>query len=250
VALSGGVDSALLASLAHEVLGPNAVAVTGVSPSLSQQELDSARQLATEVGIRHLELETRELTRESYQANAGDRCYHCKSELYDVMLEHPQLKGYTAIDGTQASDLIDDRPGAIAATERGVRSPLRTFGFDKAAIRQLAKERQLSSHDRPARPCLASRVPVGTRVNAELLAKIEALESILAGEGFSIYRARCEEVRLVVEISPEELAENLTGVWRQRLDAFARQLGFSERWLDLKGYGGSGPPRLEALAGD
>ena len=80
--------------------------------------------------------------------------------------------------------------------------------------------------------------------------KIEALESILAGEGFSIYRARCEEVRLVVEISPEELAENLTGVWRQRLDAFARQLGFSERWLDLKGYGGSGPPRLEALAGD
>lgn len=250
VALSGGVDSALLASLAYEVLGPQAVAVTGVSPSLSQQELESARRLAREVGIRHLELETRELDRESYRANAGDRCYHCKSELYDVILDHPRLKGFTAIDGTQASDFIDDRPGAIAARERGVHSPLRRFGFDKEAIRFLAKERQLSSHDRPARPCLASRVPVGTSVNAELLGKIEALESVLAGEGFSIYRARCEESRLVVEISPVELTENLHGIWRQRVDSFARQLGFSERWLDLRGYGGSGAPRLEALAGD
>mgnify|MGYP001159805177 FL=1 len=250
VALSGGVDSALLASLAHEELGGEAVAVTGVSPSLSQQELESARRLASEVGIRHLELETRELDRESYRANSGDRCYHCKSELYDVILDHPRLNGYTAIDGTQASDVVSDRPGAVAARERGVYSPLRAFGFDKESIRHLARERQLSSHDRPARPCLASRVPVGTTVNAELLGKIEALESVLSGEGFSVYRARCEESRLVVEIAPEELADRLDGSWRQRLNSIARQLGFAERWLDLRGYGGSGSPRLEALAGD
>ena len=250
VALSGGVDSALLASLAHETLGSQAVAVTGVSPSLSTQELESARQLAAQVGIRHLELETRELSKAAYRKNSGDRCYHCKSELYDVILHHPQLQGFTAVDGTQASDQLDDRPGAIAATERGVCSPLRLFGFDKALIRDLARSRELASHDRPARPCLASRVPVGTMVDADLLGKIEALETVLAGEGFWVYRARCEDQRVVVEIDPLELKKQLEGAWRQRLDALARRLGFKERWLDLRGYGGPGEPRLEALAGD
>ncbi len=249
VALSGGVDSALLASLAFDALGADAISVTGISPSLSHQELLSARQLTDQVGIRHLELETHELSREAYRKNSGDRCYHCKSELYDVILGHPALDGFTVVDGTQASDRLDDRPGASAAAERGVQSPLREFGFDKELIRTLARSRNLQSHDRPARPCLASRIPVGTRVDAELLRRIEVLESVLSGEGFSVYRARCEANRLVVEIDRGELKDRQVGAWRQRLDAVARQLGFTERWLDLRGYGGSGEPRLEILAG-
>ncbi|NCG56115.1 MAG: ATP-dependent sacrificial sulfur transferase LarE [Proteobacteria bacterium] len=247
VALSGGVDSALLASLAFEVLGQDAVSVTGISPSLSSQELDAARELSASVGIRHLEVETLELSLPGYQENAGNRCYFCKSELYGVILESPELKEFTVIDGTQASDDVTDRPGAAAALERGVLSPLRMFGFQKTHIRSLAKQRGLSSHDRPARPCLASRIPVGTRVNEKLLRRIETLEAVLSGEGFSVYRARCEEDRLVVEIAATELNERKNEDWRTRLDAVARRLGFSERWLDLRGYGGAGEPILEAL---
>ena len=250
VALSGGVDSALLTCIAFEVLGENAVAVTGISPSLSSQELDSARQLTRQVGIRHLELETHELSRAEYRENSGDRCYHCKSELFDVILQAPALEGFTAVDGTQASDQLDDRPGAIAASERGVYSPLRDFGFNKELIRNLARERNLASHDRPARPCLASRIPVGTRVDADLLRRIEVLESVLSGEGFSVYRARCEEQRLVVEIAVEELESKSDCAWRNRLDAIARQQGFKERLVDLRGYGGAGEPRLEPLVGN
>lgn len=249
VALSGGVDSAVMASLAVEHLGSDAVAVTGISPSLSTQELDAARQSASITGIRHLEVETDELSSPAYRANSGDRCYHCKSELYDVILSVEELAGHTIVDGAQASDDSTDRPGMTASGERGVKSPLRLFGIDKNHVREIAHRRGLPSWNRPARPCLASRVPVGTEVSGDLLGKIEALEALLSGEGFSIYRARCNEHRVVVEIDREQLENCRDDRWRNRLDALARTLGFTDRFLDLRGYGGDGPAHLERLVG-
>jgi len=247
VALSGGVDSAVMASLAHQFLDSDAVAVTGISPSLSVEERRAAQQSSRVVGIRHLEISTDELSRPGYRANSGDRCYHCKSELYDVIHSVEELEGYTILDGAQASDDATDRPGMVASRERAVKSPLRKFGIDKAQVRALARQRGLPSWDRPARPCLASRVPVGTQVDGELLKKVEALEAVLSGEGFSIYRARCSGSRVVVEIKAQELASHCCQGWRRRLDALASSLGFSERWLDTRGYGGVGVPILEPL---
>ena len=211
VALSGGVDSAVMASLAVEHLGSDAVAVTGISPSLSTQELEAARRSASITGIRHLEVETDELSRPDYRANSGDRCYHCKSELYDVILSVEELAGHTIVDGAQASDNSTDRPGMTASGERGVKSPLRLFGIDKNHVREIARHRGLPSWNRPARPCLASRVPVGTEVSSDLLGRIEALEALLSGEGFSIYRARCDDHRVVVEIERGQIGKRSQG---------------------------------------
>lgn len=249
VALSGGVDSAVMASLAFQYLDSDAVAVTGVSPSLSQQERQAARRSADAVGIRHLEMTTDELSRPGYRANNGDRCYHCKSELYDLILAAEELQGHTIVDGAQASDDAGDRPGMRASGERGVESPLREFGIGKSQVRALARQRGLPSWDRPARPCLASRVPVGTEVDVDLLRKVEAIEAILSGEGFSIYRARCAGTRVVIEVDPEELANKRGDDWRRRLDAISLTLGFTDRWLDARGYGGEGVPLLEPLFG-
>lgn len=249
VALSGGVDSALMAALAVEVLGSDAVAVTGISPSLSAEEREAACCSARIAGIRHLEVTTSELSRPGYRANAGDRCYHCKSELYDVILSVEELAQHTIVDGAQASDDSGDRLGMKASGERGVKSPLRQFGIDKQQVRAMALQRGLPSWNRPARPCLASRVPVGTEVDRDLLQKVEALEALLSGEGFSIYRARCGGTRVVVEIDRDQLEQRTDERWRHRFEALARSLGFAECWLDTRGYGGSGAARLEPMMG-
>lgn len=249
VALSGGVDSAVMASLAYQYLGSDSVAVTGVSPSLSREEQQAARDSSSAVGIRHLEVLTEELSRPGYRANRGDRCYHCKSELYDVILSVEELQNHTILDGAQVSDDAGDRPGMKASGERGVESPLRHFGISKTQVRAIAKQRGLPSWDRPARPCLASRVPVGTEVDSDLLRKVEAIEAVLSGEGFNIYRARCGGRRVVIEIDREELAQHGGVEWRRRIDAVASSLGFSDRWLDVRGYGGEGSPLLEPLFG-
>ncbi len=157
------------------------------------------------------------------------------------------MQQHTILDGAQASDVAGDRPGMKASGERGVESPLRIFGIDKTQVRALALQRQLPSWDRPARPCLASRVPVGTEVDSELLEKVEVLELFLSRQGFLIYRARCSEARVVIEIDAQELSTQQGGDWRRRLDALARSLGFNQRWLDKRGYGGTGAPLLEPL---
>jgi len=189
------------------------------------------------------DLETEELDHPGYRANRGDRCYHCKTELYSRIRTStdPRLEGVTVIDGTHAEDLAGDRPGIVAAGEQGVSSPLREFGFTKTEIRSLAREMGLPNWDRPARPCLASRIPVGTEVDRELLAKVEALEILLAGEGFSIFRARCDRQEVVIELGTEELERRRENGWRRRLRAFAGRLGYDQVRLDLRPYGGKGP---------
>ena len=206
VALSGGVDSSLLLHEAHQVLGDRVVAVTGVSASLSRSELREARQVADHIGARLIEVETEELESEEYRANRGDRCFYCKNELYGMISRDPRLREHHIADGTNADDVAGDRPGMRAAAAIGVVSPLREAEFGKSDIRSLARFRGLSNWDRPARPCLASRIAVGTQVDARKLADVEALEAVLSRHGFSGYRARIVDRRVLVEVGLDEVA--------------------------------------------
>lgn len=251
VALSGGVDSSLLLSVAHEVLGDAAVGAVGVSPSLATAELEDARAVAASIGAGLLEIPTHELDRPGYVANDGARCYHCKTELYLRIAGHPDLAGRTVLDGTNADDIADDRPGMRAAREREVRSPLREAGLGKTAIRAWARERGLAVWDKPARPCLASRVPVGTTVDAERLRAAERLEGVLSGAGFRVHRARVEREAVTVELGRDELPRLEEPGWRHRFVSLARELGFARVRVDERGYGAPGPPRLrDLLPGD
>ena len=166
VAFSGGVDSSLVSAVAARVLGDRVLAVTAVSPALATGELDGARAVACAVGIAHEVIDTDELAREGYRRNGPDRCYHCKSELYTQLAGLAVTRGFEALfSGANVDDLGDWRPGLLAAAEHDVRHPLVEAGFGKAAVRALAHELELPSADKPAMPCLASRLPFGTEVD-------------------------------------------------------------------------------------
>ncbi|MCA8960837.1 MAG: hypothetical protein KDC38_10000 [Planctomycetes bacterium] len=257
VALSGGVDSSLLLAEAHRVLGAGVVAVTGVSASLGAAELTLAREIAADVGVDLIELPTSELTIPSYRANRGDRCFFCKTELYGRMSTHPKLEGYTLVDGTNADDRPDDRPGMRAARRWRVESPLRDAGLGKPAIRRLARERQLRNWDRPARPCLASRIAVGVEVDAEKLRDVEAMESVLDRHGFAVYRARVVDrgsgLEVVIALGREELRRTTTRQtpnWLEEVREIAASRGYLGVTLDPDGYrapgdSGENSPRSE-----
>ncbi|MEE8142872.1 MAG: ATP-dependent sacrificial sulfur transferase LarE [Planctomycetota bacterium] len=238
VAFSGGVDSTLLYCEARRVLGDEAVAVIGISPSLAQLELKEARLMAAHLRAPLLEIETHELEREAYRANRGDRCFHCKSELYQCLTAQESLLGWTLCDGTHAEDRGVDRPGMRAASHWGVESPLRKAGFGKKEIRELARLRGLPNWNRPGRPCLASRVRTGTRVDAEILGHVETLEAILDGAGFRIYRARTDGRDIILEFAPEELGRLGESRWREEFLAKASDLGYARVLVTLAGYGG------------
>ncbi len=243
VALSGGVDSALLLAVARAALGDGAVGATGVSPSLSTDELMSARTVALALGVPLLEIATHELERPEYVANAGDRCFHCKTELYGLLAGHPQLRGRVLVDGTHAEDPSGDRPGMRAASEQGVRSPLREAGLGKRAIRAWARELGLPNWSRPARPCLASRVGIGTEVTTGRLETIAALETILAEEAFRVFRARIDGELVVIQLGRAELSRLPEPRWRTRIVERARALGISRVLFDEDGYRAPGEPR-------
>ncbi|MEM7168323.1 MAG: ATP-dependent sacrificial sulfur transferase LarE [Planctomycetota bacterium] len=236
VALSGGVDSSLLYAEARRVLGEDAVAFVGVSASLSTADLTTAREVATHLEAPLLELSTDELDNPRYRANVGDRCYFCKSALFDRAATEQSLTGWTLCDGSNAEDLASDRPGMQAGSERGVCSPLRDVGFGKEEIRALARLRGLENWNRPARPCLASRVQVGTEVNTDVLSHVEALETVLAEAGFRIYRARIENERVTVVLGKDELSRLGEADWTGRFTARAEALGYRTVLVDLNGY--------------
>lgn len=239
VAFSGGVDSSLLYARARRVLGARALGVIGVSPSLGGAELAIARRVAAEIDAPLVELPTSELERPAYRANAGDRCYHCKSELFDRVVAAARFPGWTVCDGTHAGDATQDRAGWRAGQERGVRSPLREVGLDKADVRALARADGLSVWDRPARPCLASRVAVGHEVTRSVLADIEAFESVLAAARFRVYRARVAGDRVTIELGQEELTRADESHWRAELADLARARGYRDVLVDPDGYRGS-----------
>jgi uncharacterized protein len=211
VAFSGGVDSSLVAAIAARTLGDRSLAVTAVSPALATGELDGARAVARAIGVTHEVIRTDELAREGYRRNGPDRCYHCKSELYTQLGVLAAARGFDVLlSGANTDDLGDWRPGLRAAAEHGVRHPLVEAGFGKAEVRALAHELGLPSADKPAMPCLASRLPFGTEVEPGILAQVDRAERAMKALGFRELRVRHLGETGRVELGATELARALT----------------------------------------
>jgi uncharacterized protein len=239
VAFSGGVDSAVVAQAAQLALGENALAVTGVSPSLASGELEAATELAQQIGIRHEVLRTNEFSQPAYVRNAGDRCYHCKTELYRQLEQLRQHVGsdYVLANGANVDDLGDYRPGMQAAAEHAVRSPLADCGLNKAEVRALAAHWNLPVWDKPASPCLSSRVAYGEEVTPERLAMIDQAEQYLRQLGLRTVRVRYHRGDLArLEVPAEAIASLCEPETRTALAAKLRSLGFRFVTLDLEGF--------------
>lgn len=237
VAFSGGVDSSYLAWAAHTALGDGALAVTAVSPSYPAAHRRMAEQVVREFALRHRFVETREMDSADYRANAPDRCYHCKSELFRVLGALRDQLGFDAVAyGVNTDDTGDFRPGHRAAAERGVLSPFLDVGLSKAEIRALSRAAGLPTADLPASACLSSRLPYGTEVTPERLAQVEEGEERLRGLGFRQLRVRHHGELARVEIDPSELARALDPAMARAIVAALKPLGFRYVSLDLEGY--------------
>lgn len=238
VAFSGGVDSAVVAKAAHLALGERAVAITGFSASLADGELEEASRVAALIGIRHELLATDEFEQAAYRQNAPDRCYHCKTELYSQIERRlPTLGVAFVVNGNNADDLHDFRPGHRAATEHRVRSPLAECGIGKAEVRQLAAGWELPLWDKPATPCLSSRVAYGEEVTAERLAMIDRAEQYLRGLGLRVVRVRYHRGDVArLEVPADEFLRLCSPEVRQPLVEQFRRIGFQFITLDLEGF--------------
>jgi pyridinium-3,5-biscarboxylic acid mononucleotide sulfurtransferase len=238
VAFSAGVDSTVVAKAAKLALGDRAVAVTGVSASLAGGELDEARRLAALIGIRHEVLDTHELADPDYLKNAPDRCYHCKSELYDKIEPLAKRLGLAVIvNGANRDDLGDYRPGMASAAERLVRSPLVECGLGKAEVRGLAAYWELPIWDKPAMPCLSSRIAYGEEVTPERLAMIDKAERALRATGLRELRVRYHKGDLArIEVPADALEMLLREPLHSQLVAELKEAGFKFITLDLEGF--------------
>ena len=238
VALSAGVDSALVALLAHKALGDHAVAVTGVSESLPPHELEIAKETAKEIGIEHLVVQTYELQNPEYTSNRADRCYYCKDTLYRELRTLANGLGLEEIlDGTQVDDLGDDRPGFRAAQEAGVKSPLLMASFSKAEVRETARVLGLSVWDKPAMPCLSSRINHGEEVTTDKLGMIGQAELYIKElTGVRNLRVRYSNSAARIEVAPEERKLFFDETVIDQVDRTLKGLGFMTVTLDLKGY--------------
>ena len=235
VAFSGGVDSGLVAALAHRALGDRSVAVTAAAETLAGEELDYARRLAAEIGIRHEVTVYSELDDPEFRANPRHRCYVCQGMRMDRMLELAAKGGFaTVCDGTNASDPGPDRPGLRAVGERGVYSPLLAHGVLKAEGRSLARALGLTVWDRPADACLSSRIPHGQLVTLPKLRRVEAAEAELRSRGFRVLRVRHDRAAARVEVGAAELLE-AERQWSE-IEARLLELGFEGAALDPRGY--------------
>ena len=235
VAYSGGVDSALLAEVAHQVLGAASLSVTADSPSLPRRELEAASALAKRRGWRHLVVGTAELDDPGYIANSLNRCYHCKSALFDRLQPLADERGAPVLLGTVTDDLGDWRPGHAAATERGGRHPLVEAGMAKAEVRALSADLGLPTAAKPAAACLSSRLAYGVPVTTAALARVERAEELVASLGFSVLRVRDlggDAAR--VEVGPDELARLAPLSWT--VSEGLRALGFATVTIDERGY--------------
>lgn len=234
VAYSGGVDSALLAAVAHDVLGANAAAATATSESLLEEDYQEAQALAGRIGIRFISLRTEELSDPRYAANDTNRCYFCKSELFTKLARIAEQEGYdVVVDGFNHDDRADHRPGHKAARELGVRSPLAEAGLTKAEIRQLSQERGLPTWDKPSAPCLSSRIPYGSMVTPEKLSQVGRGELALRRMGFRELRVRHHGDVARIEIPTAEFAEVIER--REEIIAALKSAGFLYVSLDLSG---------------
>ncbi len=237
VAFSGGVDSTLLLRLAKDALGDRCVALTTVSPSLPDRERREARELARGMGVRHLWVESRELDRPGFAANPTNRCYFCKSELFDLCFARSAELGLPAVVyGATADDAGDHRPGMGAARERGARAPLLEAGLGKEEIRALSRHLGLATWNKPAMACLSSRFPYGTAIDAARLGRVEAAEEVLRAEGFRELRVRYHDDTARIELGSGEWLRLTDPGTRDRVAAGIRAAGFRYVALDLEPF--------------
>ncbi len=237
VAFSGGVDSTFVLQVALEVLGERAVALTAISASVAPEERLEAERLAQLLGARHVVVDSAELQNPSYRRNPTDRCYFCKSELYALCERTRSELGLAAVvDGFNADDTLDHRPGHRAAEEARVHSPLAEAGLTKDEIRALSLQAGLPTWDKPAMPCLASRLPYGTAVTEERLFQVGSAESELRALGLRTFRVRYHGDVARLEVSAEEVALFADGSFRERVNAALRSRGFKYVALDLEPF--------------
>ncbi|HSF79903.1 MAG TPA: ATP-dependent sacrificial sulfur transferase LarE [Anaerolineales bacterium] len=235
VAYSGGIDSTLMLKIAHDTLGERALGIMAVSASLPELEQQQAVDIARGIGARLKLIHSDETSDERYLKNAPDRCYFCKSNVYDQMVAYAQEHGYTFIvDGTNADDQNDHRPGREAARERGVRSPLLEYGVTKKEIRQLARAYGLPNWDKPAAACLASRIPYGTMITIPMLSQIERAELALREMGFVEFRVRHHDQIARIEVEAADFPRLIDQ--REGILAALKMLGYTYVTLDLAGF--------------
>jgi len=236
VAYSGGADSAFLADVAHEVLGPRSIAVTAVSESLAPDEREQAAALARARGWRHEEIRTREIERHEYRRNEPDRCFHCKDELFAVLDRLAIDRRAVVLVGTNADDTGDFRPGLRAAREHGVRAPLLESGLHKEEIRELSRARGLPTWDKPASACLASRIAYGIEVTPERLDRVAQAEAFIRSLGPRQLRVRDHGDLARIEVPLEEVEQLTEPTLRAHIVERLKGLGFAHVTLDLEGF--------------
>lgn len=238
VAFSGGVDSAVVAKAAHLALGNRAIAITALSPSLATGELENAKAVATQIGIRHRILETHEYDNASYRKNSANRCYFCKSELYTRVRSQFDVHVFGVIvNGTNKDDLGDFRPGLQAAEEQQVRSPLVDCGLSKSEVREIAKHWGLPVWDKPASPCLSSRIAYGEEVTMDRLRMVDQAEAWLKSHGFRELRVRYHKGDLArIEVDPAEITRFADRSFAEQVDRTFRDFGFQFVTIDLSGF--------------
>ena len=237
IAVSGGADSAYLAWAADKALGARALSVTAISPSYSAYDREELEKFVAQTGVRHEFVATHEMENPAYRANAGDRCYYCKDELFNVLDKLARERGFAAVAyGVNADDTSDFRPGHRAAAEHQVLAPLLDAKMRKADIRTLSQRAGLPTWDRPASACLSSRLPYGTEVTAERLQLVEDGEAILRELGFRQFRVRLHDKLARIEIAAEELPVAMTPEMGARIAARFKEAGFLYVSLDLEGY--------------
>ena len=237
VAYSGGVDSTFLLKVAHDVLGAGALGVIADSPSLPRQELQEALDLARRIGAAVETVHTDEMDREAYRVNAADRCYHCKSALFDALLPLARERGFAWVAyGAIMDDLKYIRPGARAAREYSARAPLVEAELFKREIRDLSHSMDLPTWDKPSFACLSSRIPQGMPVTLETLARIEAAEDVLRRQGFRQFRVRHHDTIARVELGQDEISRMIDPAVRTEVVAQIKRIGYTYVTLDLAGY--------------
>ncbi|OYE04946.1 TIGR00268 family protein [Nostoc sp. 'Peltigera membranacea cyanobiont' 232] len=237
IAYSGGVDSTLVAKIAYDALGDRALAVTAVSPSLLPEELEDAKIQAATIGIPHQIVQTHEMENPNYTSNPVNRCYFCKSELHDTLKPLALQLGYPyVVDGVNADDLHDYRPGIQAAKERGARSPLAEVGVTKVEVRQLSQQLGLPWWDKPAQPCLSSRFPYGEEITVAKLQRVGRGEIFLRKLGWQNLRVRSEGDTARIELSPEQIKDFVLTTDLQKVVSAFQDFGFLYVTLDLEGY--------------
>ena len=237
IAYSGGIDSTLVAKVAWDVLGDRALAVTANSPSLMPEDFADAKMQAAEMGIVHQVVETHEMDNEDYTSNPVNRCYFCKSELHDTLRPLANELGYEyVVDGLNADDLLDYRPGIMAAKERGVRSPLAEVGITKLEVREISKQLGLPWWDKPSQPCLSSRFPYGELITTEKLHRVGRAERYMRDLGYRNLRVRSDGETAKIELMPEEIQKFVSKVDLPALVEAFQGFGFTYVTLDLEGY--------------